>query len=280
MHKDDKQNNANDKMRLHYRQRSGKNSSSPVPKRDTSEAPVDKKTNLQQDIDDEEVFDFGEDIDESHDVGIKNLRGKTVIVDPVYEKKRKLSRNIDKIITFIILGIVFIIVIAIAVNFIIESPVGDDIIVTLTGDDSITSHGNYDFGSFDGYVTIGTSFEEATKILGLPTPGTAGQYFYNNSYILIENDIVVGYHKDRADYFLVTVGFKDAETNPSISIGDSAKRVVSKLGSPDTYHKHEWIYENMNQNFTKNSYYSGNSVDLIISFSDKYEVTGYEFVQQ
>ena len=127
-------------------------------------------------------------------------------------------------------------------------------------------------------MTIGTNLDDAIAILGLPTPGDKNQYFYGESYILVENGVVVGYHKDEEDYFLVTVGYQNGDLDPVVNIGDTARRVVSKLGSPTTYHKYTWVYENMNKNFTYNYYYSSSSLRLIINFDENYQVKGYEFV--
>ncbi len=269
----------NDKMRLHYRKRSGKSkldgfNSPPTHNQIELKNATESQKEKYKDIIENEASE-GEFY-----AGSKKPGGKTVMIDPVFEKRRKNATRIDKIAVCSMLIVVTIIVISIAISYIADSSGGQKLMDTLGRNKHITEQGNYVFGEFDGYVTIGTSLDEAVDILGLPTPGGEGQYFYENSYILVEDDIVVGYHKDRSDYFLVTVGYKDADTNPIISIGDSAKRVVSKLGTPETYHKYQWTYTDMNQNFLKNSYYSSNAFDLIVSFNEKYEVIGYEFVQQ
>ena len=268
----------NEKMRLHYRKRSDK------PKAKNFETPpVHEQIETQNSTDSEkkkykDTLEY-EVSDGKFYAGVKKSSGKTVMIDPAFEKRRKYIRRIEKISIYSLIAVVIIIITAVAVNYIATSSRGQKIIDNMNKDKHITEHGNYIFGEFDGYVTIGTPIEEAVEILGLPTPGSDNQYFYGKSYIIVEEDTVVGYHKDKSDYFLVTIGYKDADINPVISIGDSAKRVVSKLGSPETYHKYKWTYVDMNQNFQKNNYYSGNAFDLIISFNTNYEVTGYEFVQ-
>ena len=268
----------NDKMRLHYRKRSDKSKSSSF-----AYPPIHEQIEMQNATEAEKEqykATLGNEVsDGKFYAGAIKASGKTVMIDPAFEKRRRHTEKIDKIAIYSLISVVIIIIIAIAVNFIANSSHGQKIIDGLNKDKHISEQGNFIFGEFDGYVTIGTWFEDAVDILGLPTPGGENQYFYNNSYIIVEDDVVVGYHKDRSDYFLVTVGYKDENANPYVSIGDSAKRVVSKLGSPETYHKYQWTYCDMNQNFQKNSYYSSNSFDLVISFNDNYEVTGYEFVK-
>ncbi len=269
----------NDKMRLHYRKRSGKSNPNKF-----DPPPTHNQIDLQNATDSEkdkysDIFE-NDASDGKFYAGAKKPSGKIVMIDPVFEKRRKNAARIDKIAVYSMLTVVIIILISITISYIADSSAGQKLMDALDSKNHITEQGNYVFGSFDGYVTIGTSFDEAVDILGLPTPGGEGQYFYGNSYILIEDDIVVGYHKDRSDHFLVTVGYKDAGANAVISLGDSAKRVVAKLGSPETYHKYQWTYTDMNQNFLKNSYYSSNAFNLVVSFNEKYEVIGYEFIQQ
>ena len=282
MNNDDLKIKDGDKMRLHYRKRSAKNGS--FAKQKSNDEVINEQITPENASKDEldsakSAFEF-DDSDSNVRIGKRNKKGNLVFVDPASEKKRNISAKFEK-------GAIYTTIIAVAVlmaflvlNWFSSTSSGQKIISDMNNDKHITEDGNYIFGSFDGYVTIGTSLDDAIDILGLPTPGSQNQYFYGNSYILVENDVVVGYHKDASDYFQVTIGYRNEDTDPIVKIGDRAKRVVSKLGSPTTYQKNVWIYENMNRNFTYNYYSSNTGTNLIILFDENYLVTGYEFIDK
>ena len=277
MRKEDLKITDNDKMRIHYRKRSGKN----MPCKEYANPPEHDLVYLENATEEEkqayaEMLKNGQN-DKNVYHAIHNRRGKTVIVDPKYEKARRMNAKIEKTIYLSVLIVAIIAVLAVVIGSFINSTSGQKLINSAFRDKRISSDGNYNFGSFEGYVTIGTSYEEAVEILGLPVPGSDNQLFYGNSYIIIENDAVVGYHKDGFDYFPVTVGFRDVDINPVVTLGDTAGRVVSKLGSPDTYHKYRWTYKDMNPNFLRSNYSSGTS-DLVVVFNEDYLVIGYDFI--
>jgi len=279
MHKDDLKITDNDKMRDHYRKRSSKKNVGI----ESAAPPVHEFVKLENATDVEkmayaETMKIGRN-ENSVYPAVKNRRGKIVIVDPKYENARRINTKIEKTIYACVLTVTIIIVLAIIAGFFVNSSSGQKIINAVFGDKHISSDGNYIYGDFEGYVTIGTSYEDAIEILGLPTPGSEDQYFYGNSYIIVENDVVVGYHKDSFDYFPVTVGFRDDDINPVVTLGDNAARVVTKLGSPDTYHKYRWIYKDMNPSFYRSNF-SGGSSDLVVVFNEDYFVIGYEFVDK
>lgn len=268
-----------DKMRLHYRKRSGKNTNSQLSNSEYVIEQIDSDSATKEEKAIAKNTLKYEDADGDVQYGKENKKGNVIFLDTAAEKKRRYSHKFEKSAVYTAIIAVILLMLFIVINWYAKSPSGQKILTELNRDKYISEDGNYIFGSFDGYVTIGSTIDEAVDILGLPTPGSENQYFYGNSYLLVENDIVVGYHKDPEDYFLVTVGFRINGRDPTLNVGDRAKRVVENLGSPTTYLKNVWIYEGMNKNFTY-SYYSNSGSKLIITFDDDYLVKGYEFVDQ
>lgn len=210
-------------------------------------------------------------------IGLKNERGRHMIVNPALEKKRMLLRKLDFVCIAVMIAAVLSAAIFASINIILDSDAADKMFFGKSP--HISDDGNYIFGDFDGYVTVGDTLETAFEILGLPDSYNAESnlYYYGYSYIIVDNDTVVGYYNDKSNEFHVTVGYKNPGTTSAIGIGDSAPRVVKKLGSPEYYLKRRWIYKDMNEKFEKSSYSAGS--ELVINFDENYTVSGYEFIK-
>lgn len=204
----------------------------------------------------------------------KTPDGKTVVLSENLEDDKKTSKRAEGLITVLSFAIVLCIVACVVFSSFEEYKVLDDFALFFDKGSKISDNETYSFGSFDGFVTVGDSLDSAVSVLGLPEKSVDNMYYYNNSYIIVENETVVGYYKNPSDDFRVTVGFK--QTNGRISKGDNPARVVALLGSPTYYLKNEWIYENVSQNF---EYINSNSVvsKLTVHFDDNYKVSGYIF---
>ncbi len=213
-------------------------------------------------------------------IGLADERGREMIVNSKLEKKRMIVRKFDNICIVLMLSAVFIIAASAAIDVFLKSKAADTFLLNTNRSAYISESGDYIFGSFENYVTIGDTLEYAFDILGFPDfyIKESGQFFYGDSYIIVENDKVVGYYKDGKEEFHVTVGYKDEGISNAIGIGDSAGRVVKKLGSPDIYLKQKWIYKNYNERFEKNIYDSSEK-NLIVIFDDDYTVSAYEFTE-
>lgn len=205
---------------------------------------------------------------------IKTVNGKTVVINKKLEEDQKLSDKTEKTVVFICFAVVFCIVACVVFSALHKNGFADEVALLLDKESKISESGNYKFGKFEGFVTVGDSLEDTADILGLPDKIVEDMYYFGNSYLLIDNNTVVGYYKEPSDDFRVTVGFK--EVDGKISKGDNAARVVSLLGSPTYYLKHEWIYENVSRQFEYINY-DGIAIKLTVHFDQNYKVTGYVF---
>ncbi|MBE6623243.1 MAG: hypothetical protein E7621_03550 [Ruminococcaceae bacterium] len=211
-------------------------------------------------------------------IGIKRKKidgsEKYIIVDPKEELSRVKSRKYTNMLICFLAVISLIIALFTIADFFFTTPTGQKLASFLNGS-PVSENGNYNFGKFDDYVTIGDSYNTAIEILGSPetikTDNTSSFYYYNDSYIIVKNETVVGYYKASDDDFKVTVGERKKDIQSMIFVGDDAKRVVDKLGSPDHYLKQRWIYYDMDIDYKKTSKNKGKT--LTVNFDDKYIVT-------
>ncbi len=211
-------------------------------------------------------------------IGVKRKKidgsEKYIIVDPKEELRRIKSRKYTNILIYFLSVVSLIIALFTIADFFFTTPTGQKLANFLNGS-PVSENGNYNFEKFDEYVTIGDSYNSAVDILGSPetikTDETSSYHYYNDSYIIVKNDTVVGYYKAPDDDFKVTVGEQKKDIQTMIFVGDDAKRVVDKLGSPDHYLKQRWIYYDMDIDYKKTSKNKGKT--LTVNFDDKYIVT-------
>lgn len=201
--------------------------------------------------------------------------GKDVIVDTNLELKRQTARKFEACIIAILIIIFAAILIFTALSQFTDSTSGDKLLHNAVPTAFVTENSTYDFGEFKNFVTVGDSFEKAIDVLGLPDRYSDGTYFYGSSYITVENNIVTGYFNDPYDSLKITLGYK--ESDDPILRGDSARRVVKKLGSPDYCTEHEWIYFDISENFASSNSYSGNKGTLTLTFDENFLLEGYTF---
>lgn len=211
-------------------------------------------------------------------IGVKRTKidgsEKYIIVDPKEELRRIKSRKYTNILIYCLSAITLIIALFTIADFFFTTPTGQKIANFLNGS-SVYESGNYNFGKFDNYVTIGDSYDTAIEILGAPetikNDEKSSYHYYNHSYIIVKNETIVGYYKAPDDDFKVTVGEQKKDIQTMIFVGDDAKRVVDKLGSPDHYLKKRWIYYDMDIDYKKASKNKGKT--LTLNFDDKYILT-------
>ena len=279
MKKEELKASADDKMRIHYRKRSGKNKksiTSPPVKYEYVNA--DKAETTEKEFYDDAMAGVSSE-DTDHIAVSTTLRKRKVVIDPERESKRRSVVAAEKSILITIIATVSIAVLVVLICYFINTKQGRRFLQIINRSKYISENGDYIFGEFENHITIGDSREKVVDMFGLPDPSPESQYFYGKSYILFQNDIVTGYHKDRSENFAVTVGYKTQNIYPEIEIGDTASLVVDKLGSPDTYHKRTWIYEDITYNFEKDVYLKRDTPDLIIEFDEDYIVIDYDFVK-
>lgn len=226
-----------------------------------------KKSSSVSQIDFTQSYDCKNETEKSSDC-------KKSVVNRNNNANIKTTRKSEKVIVFLCFMTVFCIVACIVFSALYRYDVIDDILLDFNKESKISDTGCYDFGSFEGFVTVGDSLENALKILGLPDQAVDNLYYYGNSYIIVEESTVVGYYKDSADDIHITVGFKKVDGR--ISKGDNPARVVSLLGSPAYYLKDEWIYENISHQF-EHINYDGIATRLTVHFDENYKVSGYVF---
>lgn len=209
-----------------------------------------------------------------------DVKGRRVLVNPTFKKRRKLTQQIEACFVLMMSICVFILAVITAWDLFCDSRFGSELLFNLNRSRYISEDGNYIFGPFDGYVTIGDSAEYAYEILGAPDEidREAGMLRYGSSYLLLDGDTVVGYYKSRMDEFHVTVGYQTtALYQNAVELHESASRIISKLGSPDYYLKRRWIYENTDLHFLRSD---DAETDLVILFDEDYFVSAYEFVKR
>ena len=190
------------------------------------------------------------------------------------EQRRNSSEKITVVLYIILVAIVLSLIVLTLFSNSGSTSIADEMRMNYNREAYISPEGNYKFGSFPGFVTVGDTLDEAVSVLGLPTSYRDDCYYFGLSYIIVENDIVVGYYRDKDRDFKVTVGFRELEA--SIVPGDSAARVVKKLGSPDMYLKYEWVYEQIPYN-TFMGGYNSEKVKLTLTFDQDYKLVGYTY---
>lgn len=211
----------------------------------------------------------------SVDVGTADSNGRVFIVDPALEKRRRLSSVFESVTLVVMVATVAAIAVFSGISHLSKQkenkPASTEVNAYASANDEIT----VSFGKFEGFITVGDSLKDAVELMGLPDNYRDGKYFYGNSYLITENDIITGYYKDKTEDFRITVGFKESE-EPLVK-GDYAPQVAKKLGSPDYCSKNEWIYENIGDNFSTHSYYAKKYGKLTLTFDDNYILSGYIF---
>lgn len=214
-------------------------------------------------------------------IGVKRKKidgsEKYVIVDPNEELARIKSRKYMDVLIYILSAVALIIAVINLVSFFFTTPTGQKLSRSLSGS-SITENGDYIFGTFDDMVTIGDNIDTAIDILGFcefPMEiGDTTYLHYGKSYLIIENNIVVGYYKSPDDDFKVTVGDKKKDIPRMIFIEDEANRVVDKLGSPDHYLKRRWIYYGIDVDYNRTT--GDNAKNLTVLFDNEYHIASFE----
>lgn len=210
----------------------------------------------------------------SRNNGRSKKKKSEMIPQESIEQQRRYTERISVVLYIMLIILTVIIIAYTAIGYYKNSQSGEDLLHSLKGEEYISSEGNYLFDSFDGYVTVGDSMDKVFEVLGLPESFEDDLYYYGNSYVIVENDIVVGYYRSPEDNLKITVGFREIDS--PIVRGDSASRVVKKIGSPNHYLKYEWIYYDIPMSMFS-GVYSGKTVTLTVNFDDNYKLTGYTY---
>lgn len=202
---------------------------------------------------------------------------KIIIVDEQAEIERTKNENAINFALVMFTVIAFVVTVVMLVNFFFSTDIGSSVLRQMQGSSGIKGE-NYIFGKFEDHVTIGDSYDAVISLLGFPDApqeedGTLFMY-YGESYIIIEDETVVGYYRHPDSDFKITVGNAKKDITRMIFAGDGAKRVVDKLGSPDHYLKHTWIYYGIDVDYVRTSGKNGKT--LTINFNDDYEVVNFK----
>ncbi len=187
---------------------------------------------------------------------------KNVLVLPHLEKINVAARQLQTIILVVILLVTG----SVCGLYLYEKVTGHnagDFVKSITSSGPyIAKNGYMVFGKFDGYVTLGDKTKRVVEILGVPDWVYDSKYYFNESYLIIENDTVVGFCIDENDDIKITIGDPVYESDKSIFEGDRADRVVSILGTPKYCEKTTWIYD-----------------DVLITFDKDYKISYFENIE-
>ncbi len=202
---------------------------------------------------------------------------KIIIVDEQAEIERTKNENAINFALVMFTVIAFVVTVIMLVNFFFSTDIGSSVLRHLQGSSGIKGD-DYVFGKFENQVTIGDSYDTVISLLGFPdAPQEEDEtlfMYYGESYIIIEDETVVGYYKKPGSDFKITVGDAKKDITRMIFVGDGAKRVVDKLGSPDHYLKHTWIYYGIDVDYVRTNVKNGKT--LTINFNDNYEVASFK----
>ena len=175
----------------------------------------------------------------------KPRRGKPVIINPKWEHRRNLTVKHSRRIILIATLSVAVVALRIGMQQFSHSRFFDRLQYAFQYDADNAADG-MNFEPIDGYVTVGDSVERATELLGEPDFIESNFYYYGKSYLIFEEDKVVGYYRAPDDAIPVSVGQRGKNPSGRVMVGDSMKNVIYLLGSPEFCFGKNWLYLSCN----------------------------------
>ena len=195
----------------------------------------------------DQTFHKGETAEPFFRIGRKKpLRKKLILVNPKWEKKRARTLLYCRRVVAVLVLLVGFAALITAFRLLSDSHFGDRLRTAFLANNQSDDVSGFVFGPFEGYVTIGDSVARADELLGEPDVVYDSYRYYQNSYLIIEEDTVVGYYRDPSEAFPVTVGFKGENAAGRVMVGDRVKSVVYRLGSPEFCFGKNWLYLSCN----------------------------------
>lgn len=208
--------------------------------------------------------------------GYKKKSGKTVIVNSDMEGRRRSAMLHGRLAIALLCILVFLVALGSAVEVFSHSHEYDRLKFYFSQGENTEDRELFRFGPFEGYVTVGDSLERVNDILGAPEEICEPLYYYGNSYLIVEEGVVVGYYRDPAEELPVTVGFLWEGMAGRVMEGDSADSVVQRLGSPDYFFGRSWLYDGCNG--VAGSHYTQKGRFEVL-FDDKGAVCGCNYLE-
>lgn len=205
----------------------------------------DKATPEQQKVYDE-VTNGIESKDKNIRAGRRRKNGSIVLLNPYYERKRKEKVNALLRVVLWLCFIVAVVVIVTGIDYVTSTHTGDRLRSAFLYSDKDDRAFHERFEPIENYVTLGDNAERIEEILGTPDRMDGTLYYYGDSYLIVEEDRIIGFYRDPTESLAVTLGFQGEKAAGKVLVGDSAQNVVYRLGTPDYCFYQNWLYLNCN----------------------------------
>lgn len=176
----------------------------------------------------------------------KRKTGSVVVLNPYYERKRKQKiAAVLRIVVWLCFTVAVLAVVS-AIDYITSTHTGDRLKTAFLFSDGDDREFYERFESFENYVTLGDSAEKIEAVLGTPDRMEGTLLYYGDSYLIVEENRVVGFYRDPTEALAVTLGFQGEKAAGKVLVGDSAQNVVYRLGTPDYCFYQNWLYLHCN----------------------------------